>query len=142
MIFGDNHIFTPAKIYKVGIKIIDIIKYLHERNIVHRDIRVPNVIIDEDDVYLIDFGLARLVNNENYVHSVDFSHFGHLLIHLYYSSFKKNNKKSKPWYDELELSEKEIVFLKRLIGIQEKYENVIDIEHDFYQLFEPNCESR
>jgi serine/threonine-protein kinase len=89
MIFGDNHIFTPAEIYKVGIEIIGIIKYLHERHIVHRDIRVPNVIIDEDDVYLIDFGLARLVNNESYVPYVDFSHFGHLLIHLYYSSFKK-----------------------------------------------------
>ncbi|WP_330409719.1 protein kinase domain-containing protein [Romboutsia maritimum] len=87
MIFGDNHIFTPAEIYKAGIKIIGIIRYLHERNIVHRDIRVPNVIIDDDDVYLIDFSLARLVNNERYVPSVDFSYLGHLLIHLHYPSF-------------------------------------------------------
>lgn len=142
MIFGDNHIFTPAEIYKVGIKIIGIIRYLHERNIVHRDIRVPNVIIDDDDVYLIDFGLARLVNNERYVPSVDFSYLGHLLIHLHYSSFKKNSLKSKPWYDELELEEKEIVFLKKLIGIQERYENIIDVEHDFYHLFDSNRKSR
>ncbi len=142
MLFGDNHIFTPTEIYNVGIKIIGIIKYLHERNIVHRDIRVPNVIIDKGDVYLIDFGLARSVDSERYLHSVDFSHFGHLLIHLHYSSFTKKYIKSKPWYDELELAEKEIVFLKRLIGIQDRYENIIDIEYDFYQLFGPNCESR
>lgn len=90
MIFEENHVFTPNEIYKVGIKLINIIKYLHERSIVHRDIRVPNVIINEEEVYLIDFGLSRLVNNERYIPSVDFYYFGHLLLHLYYSSFKKN----------------------------------------------------
>ena len=134
MIFGDNHIFTNAEIYKIGIKLIGIIKYLHERNIVHRDIRLPNVIIDEEDVYLIDFGLARLVNNERYTPSVDFSYLGHLLLYLYYSSFKKTNKKSKPWYDELELTEKQMIFLKKLIGIQERYKSVIDVEYDFHQI--------
>lgn len=28
MLFGDNHIFTPDEIYKIGIKIISIIKYM------------------------------------------------------------------------------------------------------------------
>jgi len=142
MIFGDNHIFTLDEIYKVGIKIIDIMKYLHENNIVHRDIRVPNVIINEEDVYLIDFGLARLINNERYIPSVDFSYFGHLLLHLYYSSFEKANKKPKPWYDELGLTEKEMMFLKKLIGIEERYKSVIDVERDFFQIFKVNCKDR
>ncbi|MBV7274026.1 protein kinase [Clostridium sp. PL3] len=134
MIFGDNYIFTPSEIYKIGIRIIDIIKYLHERNIVHRDIRVPNVIINEEDVYLIDFGLARVVNNERYIPSVDFSYFGHLLLHLYYSSFKKTNRKSQSWYDELELSSSELKFLKRLLGLDEEYKNIYDVEKDFLTL--------
>lgn len=134
MIFGDNHIFTPEEIYKIGIKLIGIIMYLHERNIVHRDIRVPNVIINEDDVYLIDFGLARLVNNKKYRTSVDFSYFGHLLLHLYYTSFKKTNRKSQPWYNELELSLSELKFLKRLLGLDEEYKNIYDLEKDFLTL--------
>lgn len=134
MIFGDNHIFTPAEIYKVGTKIISIIRYLHERNIVHRDIRVPNVIIEEDDVYLIDFGLARLINNERYTPSVDFAYLGHLLLHLYYSSFQKTNKKSEPWYNELELSLGEMNFLKRLLGLDDIYKSIYDVENDFLKL--------
>ena len=138
MIFGDKHMFTPDEIYKVGIKIIDIIKYLHERNIVHRDIRIPNVIINGDDVYLIDFGLARFINNEKYIPSVDFTYLGHLLLHLYYSSFKKSNKKSKPWYDELELSLGELNFLKKLLELGDSYKSIYDIERDFIEIYPIN----
>lgn len=134
MIFGYNHIFTTDEIFKIGIKLIDIIKYLHARNIVHRDIRVPNVIINEEDVYLIDFGLARLVNNDRYRPSVDFSYFGHLLLHLYYTSFKKTSRKSQPWYNELELSSSELNFLKRLLGLEGEYNNIYDVEKDFLAL--------
>ncbi|OAA93314.1 serine/threonine-protein kinase PrkC [Clostridium coskatii] len=134
MLFGDNYVFTPSEIYKVGIKIIDIIKYLHERNIVHRDIRVPNVIINEEEVYLIDFGLARLINGKKYIPSVDFLYFGHLLLYLYYSSFEKTSKKSEPWYDELDLSLNEVNFLKKLLGLNEKYKSIYDVEKDFLKL--------
>jgi serine/threonine protein kinase len=133
MIFGDNHIFTPAEIYKVGMKIIDIIKYLHERNIVHRDIRVSNVIIEGEEVYLIDFGLARSINNERYTPFVDFSYLGHLLLHLYYSSFKKTNKKSEPWYNELELPLEELNFLKKLLDLDDIYKSIYDVERDFLE---------
>ena len=134
MIFGDKHRFTNYEIYNVGIKLIDIIKYLHERNIVHRDIRVPNVIIDEEQVYLIDFGLARLIDNKKYIPSEDFLYLGHLLLHLYYSSFVKTSKKSRPWYEELKLSLRELKFLKKLLGLDEEYENIYDLERDFLAL--------
>ena len=90
-------------------------KYLHEKNIVHRDIRIPNVIMNNEDLYLIDFGLARFVNNERYTPSVDFSYFGQFFLHLYYSSFEKTSLKSKPWYDELVLSEEEMLFFEEVI---------------------------
>lgn len=134
MIFGDNHIFTREEIYIIGTKIIDIIEYLHERNIVHRDIRIPNVIIDGEEVYFIDFGLARVVNNERYIPSVDFSYLGHLLLHLYYSSFNKTNKKSKPWYEELELTIYELKFLRKLLGLDDVYQSIHDLKRDFLDM--------
>ncbi|QXE18552.1 protein kinase [Clostridium sp. 001] len=135
MLFEDNHVFTQPEIYEVGKRVINIIKYLHDNNIVHRDIRVPNVILHENNVHLIDFGLARFINNERYVPSADFSYFGHLLLHLHYSSFEKSSRKSKPWYSELELTEKNIMFLKKLIGIKENYKNIIEVEDDFCKVF-------
>ncbi|WP_066624920.1 hypothetical protein [Clostridium magnum] len=105
------------------------------------DIDYPSIpkIIDtiknnDEEVYLINFGLARLVNNERYIHSVDFYYFGHLLLHFYYSSFKKTNTKSQPWYNELELSLKEVGFLKRLLGLDDEYKSIYDVEKDFWEL--------
>jgi len=134
MIFGDNHKFTSYQIYTIGIKLIEIIKYLHKKNIVHRDIRLPNVIINEKNVYLIDFGLARPIDNKEYVCYEDFSYLGHLLIYLYYSSFKRTSRKSRPWYNELQLSLEELNFLKKLLRLGGAYKNIFDIEKDFLKL--------
>lgn len=35
------------------------LKYLHQSNIVHRDIKPDNILVDEKGVILCDFGLAR-----------------------------------------------------------------------------------
>lgn len=134
IIFGDGHIFTPQNIHEIGMKIINIVKYLHEKNIVHRDIRIPNIIMDNEEIYLIDFGLARFVNDKRYVPSVDFSYLGQFFLHLYYSSFVKASIKSKPWYEELVLSKEETIFLKKLLGIEKRYENIYDVKEDFLKL--------
>lgn len=134
MIFGYSHKFTSDEIYRIGSKLIEIIEYLHRNNIVHRDIRVPNVIINEEDVYLIDFGLARFIDNKKYMPCEDFLYLGHLLLHLYYSSFQKTNVKSKPWYNELQLSLDELNFLRKLLGLDDIYKNIYDVEKDFFKL--------
>ncbi len=134
VIFEDKYVFSLDEIYKIGIKIINIVKYLHSKNIVHRDIRVPNVILNENNVYLVDFGLARFINNKKYRVEDDFSYIGHLLLHLYYTSYESINKKSRPWYEELTLSLEEKMFLKRLLGIDEVYKNIYDLERDFLNL--------
>jgi serine/threonine-protein kinase len=134
MIFRDMYKFNRNEIYTIGIQLIDIMKYLHKRYIVHRDIRIPNVILNKRNVYLIDFGLARFVDNEKYIFSDDFLYFGHFLLHLYYSSFVKISKRSKPWYKELKLSCKEMNLLKRLLGINIVYESIYELESDFLGL--------
>lgn len=134
MFFRDNYMFICVEIYKVVIKIIEIIKYLYERNIVYRDIRVLNIIINGEDVYFIDFGFVRIINNERYFFNVDFLYLGYLLLYLYYFFFEKINKKLSFWYDEFDLIMSELKFLKKLLGLNDEYNSIYDLERDFIEL--------
>ncbi|MCX7745873.1 MAG: protein kinase family protein [Clostridia bacterium] len=136
IIFEKNYVFGKKEILSVLRQLIDIIKYLHSVGVVHRDIRVPNAIYHEGKVFLVDFGLARWMNHERYRQDVDFSYLGDFLIHLYYTSYETKGEKEKPWYEELNLTRHEMTFLKRLMGIEARYEKIKEVEDDFNLLQE------
>ena len=138
IIYLDKHVFEREEIYRVGRQLVEILKYLHSKSIVHRDIRVPNTLYDSDGqmVNLVDFGLARWINNEKYRADMDFAFLGDFLLHLYYSSFELKGFKKCPWYDELQLHPKELLFLKRLMGVNRRYTSISEVEYDFYETFE------
>ncbi|MDP4161198.1 MAG: protein kinase family protein [Bacillota bacterium] len=138
IIYLDKYVFERAEIYRVGRQLIEILKYMHSKSIVHRDIRVPNALYDGQKVNLVDFGLARWINNEKYRADMDFAFLGDFLLHLYYSSFQLKGFKKRPWYDELQLQPKELSLLKRLMGVDQRYTSIFDVEHDFYETFEAN----
>lgn len=136
IIYLDKYAFSREEIFKVGKQLIEILKYLHSKGIVHRDIRVPNTLYDGQKVSLVDFGLSRWINNKKYKADMDFAFLGDFLLHLYYSSYNYQGGKKRPWYEELELNENERLLLKRLLGISERYSNILDLEKDFDQTFE------
>jgi serine/threonine protein kinase len=131
LIYLEDRVFPDTEIHDVGMQLISILKYLHHSGIVHRDIRVPNTLYSGRQVYLVDFGLARWVDEVKYRPDIDFSYLGDFLLHLYYSSYVTNGKKMKPWHEELNLRKEEMLFLKRLLGIEKKYRNIDEVEHDF-----------
>ncbi|ADY55408.1 serine/threonine protein kinase [Syntrophobotulus glycolicus DSM 8271] len=138
LLFKDKHKFTNEEFYHTGNQLIRIIRYLHENGVVHRDIRTPNVLMDNGEVYLIDFGLARWADHNQYPYDLDFSYLGDFLLYLLYSSYEKREKHQKlPWHKELELTCEQRLLLKRLLGIEAGYKNICDIETDFINAFKP-----
>ena len=140
LLYFDEYEFTRNEIYDIAEKIINIIIDLQEKNIVHRDIRISNVIMNEKkDLVLIDFGLARYIDDEKYRKEIDYWYMADFLLHLYYSSYDEGMElKEKPWYEELDLNNEELIFMKRLMGIEIPYENTDEMMTDLIKIKKTN----
>ena len=47
-----------------AIQIIDAVRYLHRKNIVHRDLKLENILIDDRGyLQIIDFGIAKRLDS-------------------------------------------------------------------------------
>lgn len=137
MLFKQKHRFQESEIYDIGCQLIGIVKYLHSKSVVHRDIRIPNVLIHHGVVSLIDFGLSRWAGGKMYRFQNDFSYMGDFLLYLHYSTYQKKQRKSYPWYIELDLTEDQVQFYKKMLRLEEPYQNIDEVENDFVSAFKP-----
>jgi serine/threonine-protein kinase len=122
----------------------ELVAYLHGRGIIHRDVRIPNVIWHEEKPYLIDFGLARFIGDppactvediglypeekqlKRRVHpSSDLYALGHFFLFLLYSGYvPAENQPERSWEEELYLSPQIRLMLRRLLQIDQPYDSV------------------
>ncbi|KAH9386572.1 serine/threonine protein kinase KIN1/2 [Nematocida major] len=59
---------SEAQARKYFLQILDALSYCHAHNIVHRDIKIENIMVDKDDnAILIDFGLANFFEKEGFL---------------------------------------------------------------------------
>lgn len=64
---AQNRSFTPEEIKQIAINALEILVYLQNLHppLIHRDIKPENILVDEQlNVYLIDFGFARIGGGE------------------------------------------------------------------------------
>jgi len=56
----DTGPLLPSRAAEIGAAVAEVLAYVHEQGIVHRDVKPSNVLFDEEsDCYLADFGIAR-----------------------------------------------------------------------------------
>ncbi|KRF08096.1 serine/threonine protein kinase [Paenibacillus sp. Soil766] len=122
-------------------RLLDIVLFIHEHGIVHLDIRIPNVIIDEERMSLIDFGLAarlgesprltidsdeELIRRRIVDVTSDLYAIGHFFLFMLYSTFESREEQeeaSRGWEEELSISTHTKLIIRKLLQIDPPYAN-------------------
>ena len=109
----EDHIFLNKRTFNENESLIflnqllGIIDYLHKQDIYHQDLRIPNILVKNDEPFLIDFGLSKqgvsVLQNElasstnNYkvleMKQQDYYDLGEILLYLLYTTFSPKRKK-------------------------------------------------
>ncbi|MBM7692522.1 serine/threonine-protein kinase [Peribacillus deserti] len=131
-LFTEQKVFSEEQSFHLACKLLKVITYMHEKGIVHRDIRIPNVLLQGDSISLIDFGLGSFIDrNEEYdcnqhpkqskTYLSDLYCLGHFLLFLLYSNFKGDSCSGRSWEEELNISMKSREIIKKLLLAAEPY---------------------
>ena len=151
LIFEREVVFSERETLCFVRRLMRIISYVHEQGFAHLDIRIPNVILDGDQIHLIDFGLAcrlgepiraKLRPDDETTHcravevSDDLYAVGHFILFMLYSGYDSNLfewESNSGWEDELTLSPMTKHMLRKLLQIDPPYRNtqqfVRDLDH-------------
>lgn len=157
----EDVLFTHGKIYneKEALillkKIAQIVQALHEQGVIHRDVRIPNIILLNDEPYIIDFGLARFLGDSPSYEARDLAEYplekqvkrevhpksdlyalGHLLLFLLYSAYEPAHSEEKNWEEELALRPPLRTMLRKLLQLDEPYESVQELVNAIDQLLQ------
>ncbi|MEH7226607.1 protein kinase [Bacillus sp. JJ1566] len=131
-IFLNKKTFNEKESLLFIAKLIELVDYLHKKDIYHLDLRIPNILLKDNEPYLIDFGLAKLVkpnqsngtfmeNNSEEMKLQDYYDLGDILLYLLYTTYTSKKKKALPWTEELSLTQETVYLLKKLLRIDEPY---------------------
>ncbi|MFK7697053.1 serine/threonine protein kinase [Paenibacillus sp. HJGM_3] len=158
LIFERGAVFSEKEALCFVRRLMEIVSYVHEQGFVHLDIRIPNVIMDGDQIHLIDFGLAyrlgepirrELRSDEETMlgrtaePSNDLFAVGHFILFMIYSGYDSSTFESEHlgWMDELTLSPMTRHMLRKLLQIDPPYLNTQQFIRDLDQWLN-RCENK
>jgi casein kinase I family protein HRR25 len=98
-LLNNKKIFSLKLVLQVGLQIIFILKSIHEKGLVHRDIKPDNFLLgnDKKQINIIDFGFCRSIEN-----ITDTKKTTGLIGSLTYASLNAHNYTELSYRDDLE----------------------------------------
>ncbi|MDR6551680.1 protein kinase domain-containing protein [Paenibacillus qinlingensis] len=123
-------------------QLLNIVQFIHEHDVVHLDIRIPNVIVHGNHMSLIDFGLAarlgeparitidaddELIRRRTVHVTSDLYAIGHFLLYMLYSTYESSHDQEeviRGWEEELSISTQTKQMIRKLLQIDPPYANV------------------
>lgn len=151
LIFRDGYVFSQQEVVEWTLQLLDRVQHVHAKGFVHLDLRIPNIIIKEGELYLIDFGLAQALNdlpsaNHASIEKTgpdsskplkpatiqsDLFDIGHFMLFMLYSQYTpEDDRKERSWSQELKLAPALQQVIHRLLGEQEPYRCSADLIED------------
>lgn len=146
LIFHEGQKYNEKESFLILLEVLKVIQYLHENGIIHRDLRLPNILIEENRVFVIDFGLAVFIDEEDPVPiesmpfekrlyrevsvKSDFYALGHFVLFLLYSNYQITSKKEGNWEDELQLGIEMKRIIRKLLKLENSYGDIKYIIED------------
>jgi serine/threonine protein kinase, bacterial len=134
LIFADGQRFSETDAFRLMRGVLLTVTYIHNQGIAHCDLRIPNILFDGVDSYIIDFGLAKRIGEtaidketkQPYVVSIqeDIYLLGHFLLFLLYSTYEESSSEERSWQEELSLSAAGKEIIERMLEIQEPYNDI------------------
>ncbi|MFJ8246178.1 serine/threonine-protein kinase [Peribacillus asahii] len=132
LIFNKGQTFSVHESLTLVKQLLEIVLTIHDHGIVHRDLRIPNILLHHNKLYVIDFGLACYMKEsinidtiknpkkvENYIS--DLYYIGHFLLYLLYSNYTPHDKKERCWQEELQLPLYVQHYIERLLLIEQAF---------------------
>lgn len=149
LIFRDLHTYSEKETITILLELLTIIKSFHEKGIIHRDLRIPNIIQRNGKLHIIDFGLACFLSDEETFDPDDHPEklrmravtvksdlfaLGHFALFLLYSSYEPQSKKEKSWEEELIISDSMKVALRKMLQLDEPFHSVAEARSTLNQI--------
>ncbi|WP_316569427.1 protein kinase domain-containing protein [Neobacillus sp. YIM B06451] len=149
LVFLSEETFNEKESLLILSQLLELVDYLHKKDIYHQDLRIPDILLKNNEPFLIDFGLSKQRVSVSSVQSPinslpkkqegilelkqqDYYDLGEILLYLLYTTYSSKNKKALPWTEELSLEKETVHLLKRLLGISEPYSNISEISADIH----------
>lgn len=152
-IFEEGRLFSERETIGVATHLLRILAALHAHGYVHLDVRLPNVIMSDHHLNLLDFGLARRIGDHPelepyedgklaYRHLAeresDLYAVGQMMLYLLYTAYPVEEDgmvtEDRTWEEELPISSELRSILRRLLKIDAPYSRAEDVLDDLDEL--------